>query len=279
MKKIRSLRLFLAALAAASLLSLPHPARAQGDLTNIDVTYYGGPLIQKVHVFTVFWGPDWKGSRTPDYVNGFFQTLFKDGRFLDNLTQYNANGYTISNGTYVGTTIDDTPVANTLTDAQIRAEIQAQAAAGKFPPINSDALYFVFTPPGVLVTDRNGADSGIDFAGYHDFASEASFAYSVIPFPSPGDELIPGASTADELTIAASHEMAEAVTDPEPTRSSLGWYDENNGEIGDIPIAMYDAGMITESGLVDHLQGPDGTVYAVQKVWSNYDSRPVAFPE
>ena len=37
--------------------------------------------------------------------------------------------------------------------------------------------------------------------------------------------------------------------------------------------------MIGVSGYVDHLQGSDGTVYAVQKVWSNYDSRPVAFPE
>ena len=185
-----------------------------------------------------------------------------------NLAQYSQNGYTISNGTFVGTTIDDTPVANTLTDAEIRREIQAQVAARNLPAINSDALYFVFTPPGVIVTDRNGADSGINFAGYHDFASEASFAYSVIPFAS-----------ADELTITASHELAEAVTDPEPTGSSLGWYDEQNGEIGDIPVSMYYAGMITESGYVDHLQGPDGSRYAVQKVWSNYDSRPVAFAE
>jgi hypothetical protein len=263
--KTRSLHLFLAALAATTLLCLANPAGAQ-DLTNIDVTYYGGPLIQHAHVFTVFWGQNWKGSRSPDHVNGFFQTLFKDGRFMANLSQYSASGYTIHNGTFVGTTIDDTPVANTLSDAQIRVEIQAQVAAGKVPPINSDALYFVFTPRNVLVTDRNGYDSLNDFAGYHDYASEASFAYAVIPFDTP-----------DELTITASHELAEAVTDPEPGRTSLSWYDEYNGEIGDIPVSMYYANVFGEDGYVDHLQGADGTRYAVQKVWSNYDGAPVAF--
>jgi hypothetical protein len=266
MLKTRSLRLFLAALAAAPLLYLPNCALAQGNLTNINVTYFGGPLIQHVHVFTLFWGQNWKGTRYPDYLNNFFKALFADKRFMLNLSQYSANGFKISNGQFIGTAIDDTPVSKTLSDAQIRAEIQAQVAAGTLPPIDSDALFFVFTPPHVVVTDRNGYDSVSNFAGYHDFAAEASFAYSVIP-----------AADLDGLTLAASHELAEAITDPEPSPTSLGWYDENNGEIGDIPLAMYDAGLIGEDGYIDYLTGPDGTQYAVQKVWSNYDSVPVAF--
>jgi hypothetical protein len=54
---------------------------------------------------------------------------------MANLSQYSASGYKISNGTFAGTTVDDTPVAATLSDAQIRAEIQAQVAAGKVPPM------------------------------------------------------------------------------------------------------------------------------------------------
>jgi hypothetical protein len=266
MLKTRSLRFFLAALAAASLLCFSRGAPAQADLTSIDVTYFGGPLIQHVHVFTLFWGQIWKGTGYPDYMNNFFKALFADKRFMLNLSQYSASGYKISNGQFIGTGIDDTPVSKTLSDAQIRAEILAQVAAGNLPPIDSDALFFVFTPPNVVVTDRNGFDSVSGFAAYHDFAAEASFAYSVIP-----------AASVDDLTHAASHELAEAVTDPEPTRSSLGWYDEYNGEIGDIPVSMYDAGLIGDDGYLDQLQGPDGTTYVVQKVWSNYDGIPVAF--
>ena len=35
----------------------------------------------------------------------------------------------------------------------------------------------------------------------------------------------------DAITSTSSHELCEAVTDPVPGE---GWYDQNNGEIGDI---------------------------------------------
>jgi hypothetical protein len=40
-----------------------------------------------------------------------------------------------------------------------------------------------------------------------------------------------GLSALDALTSTSSHEMCEAITDPVPGR---GWYDDKNGEIGDI---------------------------------------------
>jgi hypothetical protein len=38
-------------------------------------------------------------------------------------------------------------------------------------------------------------------------------------------------TTVDALTSTASHELSEAITDPIPGQ---GWYDDANGEIGDI---------------------------------------------
>ena len=38
-------------------------------------------------------------------------------------------------------------------------------------------------------------------------------------------------STRSALTSTSSHELCEAITDPIPGQ---GWYDDNNGEIGDI---------------------------------------------
>ena len=40
-----------------------------------------------------------------------------------------------------------------------------------------------------------------------------------------------GLSTLDSLTSTSSHELCEAITDPIP---GAGWYDDANGEIGDI---------------------------------------------
>ena len=38
-------------------------------------------------------------------------------------------------------------------------------------------------------------------------------------------------SAIDALTSTSSHELCEAITDPVPGQ---GWYDDQNGEIGDI---------------------------------------------
>ena len=40
-----------------------------------------------------------------------------------------------------------------------------------------------------------------------------------------------GLALLDALTTTTSHELCEAITDPVP---GAGWYDEANGEIGDI---------------------------------------------
>ena len=43
------------------------------------------------------------------------------------------------------------------------------------------------------------------------------------------------ADAMDELTSVSSHEIAEAVTDPDVNYKQLGWYDDQeDGEIGDL---------------------------------------------
>jgi hypothetical protein len=262
----RSLLLSLTVL-AATVLCCSSALPAQGNLPDVNVDYNGGPLIQNVHVYTIFWGPQWKQSQSrQDFFNGFFKALFDDGRYIANLSQYSVSGWKIRNGKLVGTAVVDTvPAASTVTDSEIRAELLARVTAGTLPKADGNSLYFVFTARNVVVKDRHDFDSVTDFAGYHDYASEANLAYAVIPYQ--GD---------DDSTLACSHELAEAVTDPEVT-FRLSWYDDRYGEIGDIPILMYYAGMIDRDDLTDTLVGADGTQYVVQKEWSNDDAAPVAF--
>ena len=51
-----------------------------------------------------------------------------------------------------------------------------------------------------------------------------------MPFPDCSG-CLGGSATLDALTSTSSHELCEAITDPVPGQ---GWYDDANGEIGDI---------------------------------------------
>jgi hypothetical protein len=251
---------------------LPHGENAdgEGDLSNINVTYRGGALLQHVQVSTLFMGGAWQGSQFPNYLNSFFVALFDDGGFMANLSQYSAGGYHIGDGDIVATAWDHRALPARVSDAQIQADIVAAIQAKALPATGADSFYVVFTAPGAVVVDSDGNDSQNNFYGYHGYVKQSAvghFAYAVIAYP----------QETWRLTKTASHELAEAVTDPQVNAGTLGWYDDNNGEIGDIPVAQYNADQIAETDYLDILEGADGTEYIVQKEWSNQDGAPVAF--
>jgi hypothetical protein len=269
--KPRRLSLFLVPLLGAALGARPAGAAPPSRLPAINLTYRGGPLLQNVKVATLMWGASWKSSSLTGYFNSFFSTLFTDGRFMANLAQYSAGGYTIGNGSFAATDTDTQNPSSKITDAQIRTEIRAEVAAGHLPQPDADTVYFVFTPPGSVVYDDQGNNSVTDFASYHDYVfGSDGFAYALIAYDGTLRD-------PREMTMYASHELAEAVTDPEPYDNTVAWYDDNYGEIGDIPGTLLDANKISIDGFLDQLNAADGTPYLVQKVWSLADDAPVAF--
>jgi hypothetical protein len=281
----RAFSLRCAALLAGALVLLPVLARADDasnlDLDHINLQYHGGPLLERVRVATLFWGPSWrqdqKQRQLGDYLNGFFQDLFADGRFMANLAQYSAGGYQINNGAFAATATDEQPPPTRVRDSQIRSEIRAQIAAGQLPLPDANTLYFVFTPPHVVVDNGTGEDSEHDFLGYHSYAfafQESEFAYAVIPY-NDQNEIEPG--NPHLMTDVVSHELAEAVTDPQVNEATLGWYDDHNGEVSDITVYLYYDHRIGRHDLWDVLEGTAGRRYLVQKQWSNRDGAPVAF--
>src|SRR5258707_60733 len=93
------------------------------------------------------------------------------------------------------------------------------------PKVNQ---FFDFIPPGVTVTQGGSASCKV-FCGYHDAINNSIF-YAVMPYPGCAG-CLGGIAAFDALTSTTSHELCEAITDPIPGQ---GWYDDNNGEIGDI---------------------------------------------
>jgi len=196
------------------------------------LTYRNGPIISAVEVFTIFWGSAWKTAPQTALIgqlNGFFDFVLGSA-LMDQLTEYNVPKYPIKHGRRIGTATLTTPALGTsVTDGAIQAMLREHTAKGKpIPKPTANTLYFIFVQPGVRVV-LGGSASCQAFCGYHNAISGRSF-YAVMPYP--GCSGCTGSLTTFEaLTSTSSHELCEAITDPVPGQ---GWYDDLNGEIGDI---------------------------------------------
>ena len=199
-------------------------------ITTAKLTYRGGPLLSAVKVFNFFWGTAWQGLQAPlvQEINQFFDFVLTSP-LMDQLAEYGVPGSAIGHGSRAGAVILSTDPPSTITDADvqqlIRQEISNDAAV---PQPSANSLYFVFLPPGVTIT-IDGQASCSNLCGYHSDINGGTF-YAVMPYPDCSG-CTGTLAVLDALTSTSSHELCEAITDPVPGR---GWYDDQNGEIGDI---------------------------------------------
>jgi hypothetical protein len=208
-----------------------HPVARAAAAAAPHLTYRNGPLLTNVEVFTVFWGAAWENEANAallQQMNEFF-TYVLTSALIDQLGEYSVPGKTIGHGTLRGTTtVTASEPGATIDDTGIQSFVQEQITAGTLPANNANSLYFVYLPPGTTVT-ASGSASCKDFCGYHD-ATSGGIYYAVMPYPGCSG-CQGGLATQDALTSTSSHELCEAITDPVPGQ---GWYDDTNGEIGDI---------------------------------------------
>ena len=212
----------------------------------LTVTFQGGPLLTKVETQAVFLGSDWQTNATlhaqTAQFNQFLTTIVS-GAYMDMLT--NA-GYGVGRGTSTAGAIDKLALSKTngITDTAIRSDIQALIKANLVQAPDANRLYVVYVEPGVAVYS-GGSSSINDFLGYHDaFAGKTAankpinIRYAVLPYPdgpNPTANSQGFANNFQELTVVTSHEIAEAVTDPDVGITKASWYDDDlNGEIGDL---------------------------------------------
>ena len=196
-----------------------------------DLTYRGGPLLTNVKVFTIFWGQTWKTSPNSDLakqVNEFFKFVVTSA-LMDQLAEYSVPGHTIGHGSLIGSvTISQLALSHSITDAAIQKALQQEIKSKSVPKPDANTLYFIYLPPGTAVV-QGGSRSCQAFCGYHDTFGTGIY-YAVMPFPNCAG-CLGGMTNLDALTSTSSHELCEAITDPVPGQ---GWYDDANGEIGDI---------------------------------------------
>ena len=207
-------------------------AAAAGAAAAPRLTYRNGPLLEAVEVFTIFWGTDWQSAGNAalsSQINQFFDYILTSA-LIDQLSEYNVPGWTIGHGKHTGTLVLTEPVLKqSVSDTAIQHTLQQQIASNSaVPPPGPNALYFIYLPPGVRAV-QGGSASCQAFCGYHNDISGQIF-YAVVPYPGCSG-CTGGLSVFEAITSVSSHELCEAITDPIPGQ---GWYDDTNGEIGDI---------------------------------------------
>jgi len=207
-------------------------AQALAPATAPKLVYRNGPLITSVEIFTIFWGTSWQQEPSASILaqmNQFFDFVLTSS-LIDQLGEYSVAGQSIGHGKRTGSITLTVPAPSaSVTDQAIQQLLQREISGNAaFPQPSSNTLYFIFTPPGTTVV-QGGSSSCQQFCGYHDAIDNHIF-YAVVPFTDcPG--CLGGTNQLDALTSTSSHELCEAITDPIPGQ---GWYDDANGEIGDI---------------------------------------------
>jgi hypothetical protein len=232
-----------------SFLRVPHINLAGSS----NLQYYGGPVISHAKIYAVYWG----SNVEPSVRNGagaFYKSLVTSDH-MDWLNEYATNinavdgrkgtGQSIGRGSYGGEYVI-TPIntKTSLDDQEIRKEIEAQVAAHALPVPDADSLYMIHFPAGVSITIE-GSASCAQFCAYHEGFQSAQYGsvfYGVIPDLGSGACSFGcgmGASQFESTTVAASHEVTEAVTDAFPTAGSnpsypQAWNTSDGNEIGDL---------------------------------------------
>jgi hypothetical protein len=177
-----------------------------------------------------------------------------------------------------------------LDDAQVRGEASSVAAAQGLPS-NFSHIYVVYLPKhvescfnaGTTTNAKNACTINFQpsaaFCAYHSFAPNGT-VYANMPFPIylsatgftcgtnvnfPGVIETPnGNPDADTVINPTSHEVSEAITDPDV---STGWFDSSGFEIGDECNFIYGTTQGTPGQFFN--QVINGHHYLTQEEFSN----------
>ena len=255
------------------------------------LTYYGGRVVSNMQVVQVLWGtgsylPQVSSTSTPSIASFYQQVL--NSSYVDMFSEYDTNitaaggqqgtNQSIGRGSFLRQ-VQITPsfTASTIDDSNIQSELAAQIQAGHLPPPTHDAAgnnntyYAFFFPNGKTIT-QGGSSSCVSggFCAYHgtvaNVPGSGEVFYGVHPDMQAGSGCDTGCGSGTPFgnyTSVASHEMSETITDCEVGLATanappLAWYDQTNGENGDIC-----------NGQQGTFVGGDGVTYTVQQEFSN----------
>jgi hypothetical protein len=261
-----------------------------GTFVPLPLTYHGGPVMRTTTTYTIFWLPS--GYQFSAYYESLIDTYLQDvaaasgstSNVNSAATQYfDTSGPVAYSSTFGGGWEDwdtfpasgcnDGVDAVCLTQAQMQAEIQRVINTEGWPD-GGASLFLLMTPEGVG-SCSDGSDQwcvGSSYCAYHTYFTGGN-SQPVIWANEPYDALVSGCSGGNsndpdaEATInTISHEMNEAITDPELN----AWYGVDlSHEIGDNCSWNFGTALGSEASGQPYNQVINGHYYNLQQEWSN----------
>jgi MYXO-CTERM domain-containing protein len=221
------------------------------------LTYQGGPMIQHVKVFLIFYSP---GYQYKTQLVNFYTTIVQSAH-VDMLQEYDVTAYKVRRGSYLGLFEDSNANPTSVKSINPQSYLNGLLTNNKVPKPDDDTLYMMYFPSNIdpTLSGSHSCVAGGGFCAYHSsFSFNGQNAYYGV-MPDTPTRCTPGCGPSGfaGLTDVSSHELIEAMTDPDVGQNNVAWYDNANGEIGDICAT----GGTSEYGTVDG--------FTVQKEWSN----------
>jgi hypothetical protein len=229
------------------LISNPGGHPVNPDVQLVTITFAGYPFQAEVEAFGDYLvGSSWFADTGREYGAGTGSHIAKL-----HLPDYDASK------------------PQTISDLDIESLVLRDIDAGVLPPPGSPirSLYMFYLPASITVSNGGFGASCKNFLGYHNEYSFSllnpadNFNYAIVADCSPGQ-----ANELMQIETTASHELAEAATDPFPISAPAF-------QIHDLNSPWVIAGQIVEAGDVCEGQymlapGSDGGFW-VQQIWSN----------
>ncbi|APR83171.1 Hypothetical protein A7982_08520 [Minicystis rosea] len=184
--------------------AVPYPA-AHPSMPQIP--HHGGSVMTKPVIVTV----TFPGDRHVDKLERFGEEVGSLDWWRVTVSPYGADS-AVSGG---NVRIAEQPPAR-MSDNEVEAWVARKIDDGTLPPPTDQTLYTLYYPSSTTVTIDQSAVSCQTFLGYHSAINYRGkpVAYTVIN----------RCGGLDQVTETASHEFAEAASDPQPlTINSLGY--------------------------------------------------------
>ncbi len=213
----------------------------------------GGPVIASPKIVPIFFHGD---DAMQAQVEMFLSALAASPYWATTTSEYGVGAMTI----LPSIVSSDTPPT---TDDALKTWIATNAGTtAGWPAPDANTVYTVFLPTGASLSTPFG-NSCTAFGGYHDEGTQntTKTIYALLPRCT---------SNLDDLTVATSHELVEASTDPYPfTQAAYQMVDDPHliwafipgGELGDMCEYVGNA--------AQRLVGN----FAVQRTWSNASAK------
>ena len=257
----------------------------------MSVTEHGNEIVNSPVIYPLwYYNNDWEAPhvrRLAVDMVAFLEALIASGYF-NGLQDYGvgtpALGFAVADpAPYLDTHVLQWQTTDAYFQERIEGAITDRIAVGTFPdPPQTDTpgpVFLLFMSPAIECLMKDGrssyrsTDAGGPFGGYHGWmnsqsaSGEENVFYCVVAWPATGGNPRPLPTTntgqdwtlaVNDLTLYASHELAEAFTE----RDGDGFRDDQGKEIGDLCEAQRGAQLVAGT-----TSSPIG--WNIERYWRN----------